>query len=278
MESPINWHRMFGLLLMDFFTGSPFVVEMEKDLSLKKQLLDVVVLRRTPGPFHGQLPDGFDNLVTHNLITFKSHHEVLDDWTLKELTGHYVNYRKQVSPSFDDLLPESKFGMYAVCARYPRRLARSSGWRNVGDGVADYTRGTDIIRVIVLAKLPEVHRNALLHLLSAMPNRVKFGASHFEKHSNETSTLVGRVYTGYFREGWDMPYTMEDFKREIRQEVLAELTPEERLEGMSPQERVAGMSPREIAAGIDVAGFLQSLPPEEIERCLKQRRTRRKQK
>jgi hypothetical protein len=38
----MNWHRQFGLLLSDFFTGSPFVVELEKDLSLKKQLLDVV--------------------------------------------------------------------------------------------------------------------------------------------------------------------------------------------------------------------------------------------
>jgi hypothetical protein len=28
----MDWHRLFGLLLTDFFTGSPFVVEMEKDL------------------------------------------------------------------------------------------------------------------------------------------------------------------------------------------------------------------------------------------------------
>jgi hypothetical protein len=36
----MNWHRLFGLLLTDFFTASPFIVELEKDLSLKKQLLD----------------------------------------------------------------------------------------------------------------------------------------------------------------------------------------------------------------------------------------------
>jgi predicted DNA-binding antitoxin AbrB/MazE fold protein len=52
-----DWHRLFGLLT-DFFTGSPFVVELEKDLSVKKQLLDVVVLRRRPGPFAGRLPTG----------------------------------------------------------------------------------------------------------------------------------------------------------------------------------------------------------------------------
>src|SRR5262249_53140114 len=31
----INWHRLFGLILLDFFTDSPFVVELEKDLSIK---------------------------------------------------------------------------------------------------------------------------------------------------------------------------------------------------------------------------------------------------
>jgi hypothetical protein len=42
----------------------------------------------------------------------------LDDWALKELTGHYVNYRKQVSPR-GELLPQHSFRLYAVCARHP---------------------------------------------------------------------------------------------------------------------------------------------------------------
>src|ERR1700722_4700738 len=93
-----NWHRLFGLLLTDFFTGSPFVVELEKDLSLQQQFLDVAILRKGPGGFVGQLPDGLDNLAPHNLVTFKSFRQALLDWTLKELTGHYVTYRKLVSP------------------------------------------------------------------------------------------------------------------------------------------------------------------------------------
>jgi hypothetical protein len=50
-----NWHRIFGLMLTDFFLDSPFRVELEKDLSLKKQLLDVVILRRGAGRFAGRL-------------------------------------------------------------------------------------------------------------------------------------------------------------------------------------------------------------------------------
>ena len=42
----IDWHRLFGIALMEYFRELPFVVELEKDLSLKKQLLDVVILRK----------------------------------------------------------------------------------------------------------------------------------------------------------------------------------------------------------------------------------------
>ena len=42
----INWHRIFGLFITDYFYGSPYEVEVEKDLSLKRQYLDVVVVRK----------------------------------------------------------------------------------------------------------------------------------------------------------------------------------------------------------------------------------------
>jgi hypothetical protein len=162
-----DWHRLFGLILKDFFSGSPFHVETELDLSLKKQLLDVVVLRRSEGAFAGRLPDGLEGLAAHNLLTFKSYQEALDDWALKELTGHYVNYRKQASPSTDDLLPEEQFRLYAVSARYPQGLAGQVDWAAVQPGVYDCRRGTDVIRVLVLGQLPQQEHNALLHLFSA---------------------------------------------------------------------------------------------------------------
>ncbi len=46
MEPQRPWHRLFGLSLVDFFRGMPVTVELEKDLSLKQQLLDVVIIRR----------------------------------------------------------------------------------------------------------------------------------------------------------------------------------------------------------------------------------------
>src|SRR5262245_53218459 len=110
-----DWHRLFGLLLIDFFTGTPFTVEVERDLSQQQQLLDVVIVRRGRGRLAVRLPDGLDGLTDHNLITFKSHREALDGWAMKELAGHSVAYRKLVSPS-SGLLPEDRFRLYAVSA------------------------------------------------------------------------------------------------------------------------------------------------------------------
>lgn len=54
----MQWHDVLGAVLIDFFSGSPFVVDMEIDLSLKKQYLDLLVIRRGEGEFHRPLPDG----------------------------------------------------------------------------------------------------------------------------------------------------------------------------------------------------------------------------
>jgi hypothetical protein len=37
MDEQRPWHRLFGLSWTDFFRGYPVTVDIEKDLSLKKQ-------------------------------------------------------------------------------------------------------------------------------------------------------------------------------------------------------------------------------------------------
>ncbi|MGH8558074.1 MAG: hypothetical protein ACRESZ_11545 [Methylococcales bacterium] len=68
--------------MMDFFTDSPFVVELEKDLSSKKQFLDVVILRKQRKRAFEALPDGLDNLAEHNLLSYKSVRQPFDRWAL----------------------------------------------------------------------------------------------------------------------------------------------------------------------------------------------------
>ena len=80
----MQWQDLLGAVLIDFFDGSPFVVNTEVDLSLRKQFLDIVVIRKRNGEFHRPLPDGFAPLANHNLISFKSHQDTFDAWTLMD--------------------------------------------------------------------------------------------------------------------------------------------------------------------------------------------------
>jgi hypothetical protein len=260
----INWHRLFGLVLKDYFTGSPFVVEVELDLAFKRQLLDVLILRKALGEFWGRLPDGLDNLDDYNLLTFKSHHEALDDWTLKELTGHYVNYRKQVSATMRDLLPESRFRLYGVCSRFPQNLHREVSLAEVQQGVYLCRRGTDQIRIVVTSQLSEEEHNAILHLFSASAERVRFAAAHYRHRSPDTSTLLQTLFDHYKVEGYPMPYTMEDFRKDFIQEYRNEL-----LEAMTAEERLGGLTPEERLKGLGVEERLKGLSPEEIEAFLR---------
>lgn len=122
MQKSVNRHRLFGIALADFFSDLPFAVELEKDLSLRRRLPDVVVVRKQPGRIRHELPDGFENLADHDLITYKSIREPLDPDAVEELIGHTVNHRKQVSGA-GDWLPRSAVALYAVCTRFPEEPA-----------------------------------------------------------------------------------------------------------------------------------------------------------
>ena len=183
-------------------------------------------------------------------------------------TSH-INYRKQVSPSVDELLSEEEFRLYAVCARYPHNLASQVAFSAVQPGVYDCRRGTDVIRVVVLGQLPQAEHNAILHLFSASQEQVRYGAEHYHPHSDETSTLVNRLFDQYRKEGIQMPYTMEDFRRDYVKEHLKDLTPEEIREALSPEELLRGLSPEERLRGLSPEERLKGLSPEEIAALLK---------
>jgi hypothetical protein len=261
----MDWHRLFGQLLTDYFPGSPFRVDIERDLSLKQQFLDVIIIRRRKGRFSGLLPDGLDDLATHNLITFKSHQESLTDWALKELTGDYVAYRKLLSEGDDPLLPESEFKLYAVCSRYPHNLANEVPWQQVREGVYNCRRGTDVIQVVVVGQLPQTDNNAPLHLFSAAAAQVQFGASHYRRHSPDTSSLLNQLFQGYRAEGITMPYTMEDFRKDYAKAHFKDLTPEEQqevLQSLSPQDR------QRVLQGLPAQERLEGLSQADLERTL----------
>jgi hypothetical protein len=247
MDEPRPWHRLFGLSWTDFFRGEPVTVEMEKDLSLKQQLLDVVLLHRQGGAIHRRLPDGFEELAPHNLVSFKSYQESLDGWALNELVGHYVNYRKQVSPSMQDLLPETDFNLFAVSVRYPQNLAQQQvALTSVQPGVYELRHFSGPLRVVVINQLPTAEHNAMLHLFSAKQDQVKYAAEHYRPHSTETSTLLYQLFQRYRLEEHLMPDVMQEFVRETIATIIKETPPEKLLEHVTIEQRLEGLSKEEL--------------------------------
>jgi hypothetical protein len=57
------------------------------------------------------------------------------------------------------------------------------------------------------------------------------------------TTVVNQLFAEYRVEGLTMPYTMEDFRREVAREHLHEI-----LKRLSPEERLAGLPPEQIEA------------------------------
>jgi hypothetical protein len=238
------------------------------------------------------LPDGLEDLAEHNLITFKSFHEPLHDFALKELAAHSVAYRKLSSPSPSDLLPEDRFKLYAVCAKVQQNLTGRIPWQKRLPGVYDCTWATDVVRVIVTGELPLEEHNAPLHLFSASSETIAFGQRSYRRHSPQTSNLIGRLFESLRREGFAMSYTMEDFKRDYAKnnfpgltaeelkEIVRDLKPHELktfmqvlpLESMvaelPPEARVAGLPPEARVAGLPPESILSALSEEQIRRYL----------
>lgn len=253
-------HRLFGLSWIDFFQDTAITVETEIDLSLKQQFLDLVLIRKGREPIPRRMPDGFEDLAAHNLITFKSHQEALDGWALCELIGHYVNYRKQSSPSLQELLPESDYRLFAVCARFPHNLAQQVTLAPVQDGVYEVRLLTMLARIIVVAQLPREEHNAMLHLFSAREELLRYGQEHYRPHSSETSTLLYELFDVY-REDSTMSDKLKEFVRQSMEQLRKDWPAEERLKGLSADEVIEAVNALPLVIRQELARQLKGNGP-----------------
>jgi hypothetical protein len=257
----IPWHRIFGMALTQYFAGTGWKVDVEVDLSLQQQRLDLVILRRIGPAAPVVWPDGFGTPAEYNLLTFKALQHPLDAYALKELAAHGVNYRKLVSPDLDHLLPEEYFRLLAVSMRFPRNLVDRVALLPQGPGAYDVVWGTDIIRVLVLREMPEADQNLVWNPFSSDPERITAAFQRLQPRLPNWSSILNDLLEHYGLEGMAMPYTMEDFEREVEEKVLRRLTPEKLLAHLSPEQLLSRVPREEIEKYL-----LESLSPEELER------------
>jgi hypothetical protein len=178
------------------------------------------------------------------------------------LLGHYVNYRKQVSPSLQELLAEEDFRLFAVGVRYPHNLAQQGWLRPVRPGVYEVACPGATIRAIVVHQLPLAEHNALLHLFSAREDLLRYGKEHYRPHSAQTSTLLYELFLTYQKDP-AMATKLEEFVRQSIDELLSKLPAEKRLQGLSAEERLEGLSAEERLEGLSAEERLEGLSPEE---------------
>jgi hypothetical protein len=279
----IDWHHLFGLTLKDYLTESYYEVELEKYLSLQQQYLDVVIIKKSEGKPLEEMPDGLDNLSEHNLLTYKSLWEPLDDWAIHELINSYVIYRKQVSPSSKNLLPPENFQLYAVATRFPQQLVgqikayqkslvaglnldsatieaiSKQAVKPIMPGVYEINCVMKMIRLIVTSDISKQKHNALWHLYSGVADNFAYGNSYYRWHHSKGKQLLNQLYELYLKEEIVMPYTWEDFDRDYAKAHVHLLTPEDRLSGLPVEDRLRGLPVEEVFKHF-------GLPPEAIKK------------
>jgi len=300
MRDLTPWHRLFGIALTDLFTGRPWRVELEKELALKSQRLDVLIIERLPGDSAvteaaalADLPDGLESLTAHNVLSFKSKQEALDGWAMEELIGHYVTYRKLASiqafsrppanassadpvepaPAAERLLPEAAFRLYAVATRHPAKLFGQLGpgaqHPTAWPGVYDLDWGCRRIRVIVLNALAKHPRNAPWELFASRLDRIRYGLAHYRPRNLSAHLLRYHLATVHQLDLPDMAYTLEDFKLETYRMLIDDfhaLSLEDRqalLKRMDVADRLRGLDTEEILRRLDPEERLRGLDPEE---------------
>ena len=180
-----------------------------------------------------------------------------------------MNYRKQVSPSLKKLLPEEDFRLYAVCTRFPEKLEKQTVLTPVSEGVYDLKWGIRNIRLIVTYRIAMEKKNAVWLMFSDVRGIVKYGASNYRGKLKEMNTAIRRLLGNYGIEGiTDMPYTVEDFRKDAIREAFGYMTPAEMAEKF-PDELIAKLPPMKRLIGLPPEEIFRAFSPEEIRAYLK---------
>jgi hypothetical protein len=132
-------------------------------------------------------------------------------------------------------------------ARYPDKLAQRAELVCLGEGVYEARVLALPIRVIVVNRLPLAEHNAMLHLFSARAELLRYAQEHYQPHSQETSSLLYKLFQAYSEEP-DMPDKLKEFVRQTIDELLASLPAEERLKGLTADEVARALSPETLEA------------------------------
>ncbi|MEM1008522.1 MAG: hypothetical protein AAGJ35_05910 [Myxococcota bacterium] len=165
------------------------------------------------------LPDGFDRLKAHNLLTYKSFHESLDAFALDELIGHLVNYQKRIEQRLD----QEQVQLYAVTTRYPQKLFQQCvPMKTEQAGIYTLHWGQSAVCVVVLRQIAPQPHNAPWGFFSDQLEQIYQAAKDYTWKQPQ-AMIMQQLYRYYELEEFiQMSYTYEQFEKEFKQEFFLE--------------------------------------------------------
>ncbi len=253
------WHRLLGIMLDYYFSRRGFRVDMDIDVAIKEQRIDYIVVQQKENPKLGGICDGFDNLGSFNLITYKSQHESFNRFAMDELIGYYIAYYKKLNIKY---LRPKDIRLYVLTTRHPRQVLNRFDHREIQKGVFSVKTYSNEARIIVLRDTPVDERNAILAMFSGAEDKFLAGARFYHPKPSCRSVL-DQLYLAYKFEDLKMDYTIQDFIREVTLTGLKDLSLDERLQGLAPEDRIKGLDLEVRLKGLGPEERLKGLGPEE---------------
>jgi hypothetical protein len=264
------WHRLLAKLLELLLTEEGVAVLSELPVTSNPPQIDVLLLRRLGKRWtarqQARLPDGVrDRHVAHHLLECKITESVTEQSLQQALTYDYL-YRQSQQ------LAASAVQTYIVCAKTPQAAKLAAWGYSVGEQPGVYVSTTPLIQrvvLLVLNELRDVPHNEYLRLFASRQRVRKDALRRLDpKASAAIWTVVFALQKAYELEGVEMnsEVTVESLLalgEEMRKQVVASASVEERLAGLEPEERLAGLAPEERLAGLAPEERLAGLEPEE---------------
>jgi hypothetical protein len=275
-----QWHHLLGVAIADLYTGTSYKVEIEKELSLKKQQLDILLIEQKDDKLilPSETPDGLENLNKHNLITFKSHQESLDHWAVQELISHYVTYRKILSTKNKNV-SIADFNLYAISTKFPQKLFSTLKPKQLKQGVYSQEILNKIITFIILSEIPNKSKDYIWNLFSNNTSKIVKGLTILQQKHPRISSMLGIIFNQHYNLGeLKMSYTIDDLTKEFVQEnihvldteqVLSKYSADEVLSKYSADEVLSKYSADEVLSKYSADEKLSGLTVNELEKYLR---------
>jgi len=113
-------------------------------------------------------------------------------------------------------------------------------------------------------------------MFSTVPENINYGVTHYNGKLDEMSSTVNQLLIRYRNERIiEMPYTVEDYRRELERNVLSSITAERIMEEFSLDELLKSIPTEDVLKKFPVEERLKGLSARQIEAYLKKLRKAR---